>query len=126
MDTFGHKIKKFSPRQQEALLALAVTPSVAKAARQAHVGYTTLRRWLQDDDFRQELDRIRQEAAELARVQLQGLMLKSVTALADAMNDPKPSVRLRAAQIALAYGFRTGQLEKFQEQLEAVEDALPL
>ena len=59
-------------------------------------------------------------------MQLQGLMLKSVTVLAEAMNDPTPSVRLHAARTALAYGVRLGQLEKFQQQLEAVEDALPL
>ena len=108
------------------MLALAGSPSVAEASRQSQVGYTTLRRWLKDDDFRQELDRLRQEAAELAGAQLQGLMLQSVTVLADAMNDPKVSVRLHAARIALAYGVRLGQLEKFQQQLEAVEDAFPI
>ncbi len=126
MDTFGQKGKNFTPRQQQAMLALAGSPSVAEASRQSQVGYTTLRRWLKDDDFRRELDRLRQEAAELAGAQLQGLMLQSVTVLADAMNDPKVSVRLHAARIALAYGVRLGQLEKFQQQLEAVEDALPI
>ena len=126
MDNFGQESKGFTPRQQKAMFALAAAPTIAEAARQSRVGYTTLRRWLKDDDFRKELDRLRQEAAELAAAQLQGLMLKSVMILANAMDDPSSYVRLHAARTALSYGVRLGQLEKFQQQLEAVEDALPL
>ena len=122
----GRKIKKITPRQRIALSHLTAAPSTSEAARQSGISARTIRRWLQDDDFRQELDHLREEAGELAAVQLQGLMLQSVIVIAEAMKDPSVSVRLHAARTALSYGVRLGQLEKFQQQLEAVEDALPL
>ena len=117
--------RNFTSRQQRALLSLVATPSVAEAARQSRLGYSTLQRYLKDDYFRAELTRQRQEASDLTSSQLQGLMLQSVVVLAEAMRDPSANVRLRAARTALSYGIQLGQLEKFQQQLEAVEDSLP-
>ena len=53
---------------------------------------------MEDDDIRAELGRVRGQAAELACVELKGLMLKAVHVLGSAMEDPNPNVRLRAAQ----------------------------
>ena len=60
-------------KQLQALPHLVTAPSMSEAARRADVGRTTLYRWIEDDEFRRELERQRNEALELAHVELLSL-----------------------------------------------------
>ena len=128
MATNGNVDKKNNPtrRQKTALPVVAASPSVLEAARRSNVGLRTLHRWLEDDNFRRELERLQDEAAELARSELQGLMLRSVTVLSEVMKDPSPSIRLRAANSALAFAIKVGENRKLSEELASLEEALPV
>ena len=53
-------------------------------------------------------------------------MLKSVLVVAQALEDPSPAVRLRAAQTALAMGFKANDLHDMARRLERVDEALHL
>ena len=98
-------------RQQSALPIIAASPSIAQAAGASGIGESTLRRWLEDDKFRDELTRLRQESASLARQELQGLMLRSVSVLADAMDHPDMAIRLRAARYSMSFAVRFAKPE---------------
>ena len=113
-------------RQQAVLPVMAAAPSLAEAARISGFNERTLRRWLDDDDFRAELARLRQESAELARRELQGLMLRSVSVLAEAMDGPDQALRLRAARYALSFAVRVYETEKLSKDIQDLEDALSL
>ena len=113
-------------RQQSALSIIAASPSVAQAARTSGIGQSTIYRWMEDDDFRGELTRLRRESAELARRELQGLMLRSVSVLADAMEDPDKAVRLRAARYAMSFALRVGEIETLKREIRDLQEALPL
>ena len=78
--------------QLRALPYLVASSSISEGARVARVGLRTVYRWMEDSDFRAELERVRGEAAELAYVELKGLMLKAVHVLGDAMEDPNPHI----------------------------------
>ena len=124
----GRRIENFklSPRQQAVLPVIASTPSLAQAARISGFSERTLRRWLADDDFRGELTRLRQESAELARLELQGLMLRSVSVLSEAMDDPDKAIRLRAARYAMSFAVRASETEKLKKEIQDLEDAIAL
>ena len=62
-------------RRLQAMPIIAAAPTLARAARSSGIGHTALYRWLEDDRSRYELTRLRQEATDLARYELQGLML---------------------------------------------------
>lgn len=113
-------------RQLGSLPYLVAAPSISEGARRAEVGLRTLYRWMNDDDFQSELERQRSEAAELAYVELRGLMLKAVHVLGEAMEDESPQVRLRAAQTALGVGLRATELKDIQKRLDLLDAALPL
>ena len=101
--------------------------SLAQAARDADVHRATLHRWMEDDKFREELVRLRQEAAELARSELQELMLVSVAVLADAMeNAASHDVRVRAARTALSFGMQLNEMKKLREEIDTLQDALKI
>ena len=117
---------KLSPHQQAVLPVMASAPSLAQAARISGFSERTLRRWLDDDDFRGELTRLRQESAELARLELQGLMLRSVSVLSEAMDDPDKAIRLRAARYAMSFAVRVSETEKLKREIQDLEDAIAL
>ena len=128
MDENGRENQKsnLTFRQQSALPIIAASPSIAQAAGAAGIGQNTLRRWLEEDDFRDELARLRQESASLARQELQGLMLRSVSVLAEAMDHPDVNVRLRAARYSMSFAAQICEVEKLRSDIQALEEVLPL
>ena len=113
-------------RQLAALPYIVASASVSDAARLANVGRATLYRWMDDPDFRDELERRRAQAADLARAELRGLMLKGTLVLAEAMEDPDPAIRLRAAGATLHIGLKANDLRELRERLERLDDAFAL
>ena len=111
-------------RQQAALPTIALARSLAQAARDTGVAEHTLRRWLEDPSFRQELDRLRQESYDLARQQAQAAMPMCLSILADAaLESPDPALRVRAARYLLSYGVKFVEADNLRERLKSVEDA---
>ncbi len=101
------ELSPLSLRQQTVLPVLALSPSVAQAARQSGLSERTLRRWLDEPAFREQLSRLHQESYELARRQLQALVPHFLSVLtAEAIENPDPSVRIRAARYAMSYALR--------------------
>ena len=120
----GPKFSGLSHRQQSALPVIAATPTLAQAARSSGIGESTLYRWLEDPLFREELIRLRQEAADLAKRELQGVMLRSVSVISDALEDPDIAIRLRAARYGMSFAVQISEVEKLRADLQAVEDGL--
>ena len=120
------EISNLSDRQWAVLPVVASAPSLAQAARISGFSERTLRRWLDDDNFRGELSRLRQESAELARLELQGLMLRSVSILSQAMDDPDKAVRLRAARSAMSFAVRVSETEKLRKDIQDLKGAIAL
>ena len=121
----GAKFSSLSHRQQSALPVIAATPTLAQAARSSGIGESTLYRWLEDPLFREELTRLRQEAADLAKQELRGVMLRSVSVLADALEHPDIAIRLRAARYGMSFAVQISEIEKLRADLDAVEDGIP-
>ena len=113
-------------KQLAALPYIVAAPTLAEGARLATIGRTTLYRWMEDPGFRHALETTRSEAADLARTELEGLMLKSVLVLAEALEDPAPPVRLRAAHAAMTLGLRAIDLKELRRRLDSLDDALSI
>ena len=64
-------------KQLQAIPHLVASRSRSEAAKQAEIGRTTLYHWMEDEEFRKEIERLRDEALALAHVELKGLMLKA-------------------------------------------------
>ena len=120
------KSTSLTDRQLAALPYLVAAPSLSEGAYLANVGRTTLYRWMDDPEFRARLEHLRSQAADLARTELQGLMLKSILALAQAIEDPDPNLRLRAARATLYIGLKALDLKELQQRLDRLDDAFAL
>ena len=119
------KNSSLSRRQQSALPIIAATPTLAQAARSAGIAESTLYRWLEDEDFRDELTRLRQASADIAKREIQSVMLRSVSVLAEALDHPDVAVRLRAARYGMAFAVQISEVEKLKADLQSIEDSLP-
>ena len=53
-------------------------------------------------------------------------MLKSVIVLSEALKDPTPAVRLRAASAALALGLKSGDVKELHRRLDHLDSAFAL
>ena len=117
---------ELSDRQVTALPYLAAATTNEEGARMAEISITTLKRWRQDSVFRDELRRLREDAASLAHAELNGLALKSMATLTALLEDPNPRVRTQAVRIALNVGARVGETAKNTRRLNQLQKALTL
>lgn len=118
--------EELSDRQIAAIPYLAAAPTKQQGARMAEINISTLRRWQQDPVFRNELRRIREETANLAFAELNGLALKSASALAGLLEDDNPRIRAQAVRIALNISARNGETARNSRRLNQLQKALNL
>ena len=110
-----------SPRQDKAILALLTTPTVDQAARTAGVGRTTVHRWLNDEDFRDELRRRRTAIADAALDTFKVYVLRSVDTLSGLLDSENEKVRRLAAKDILEYVFRVREQQEIESRLARLE-----
>ena len=111
-------------RQQSALPAIAMASTIIQAARDSGIGKTTLHRWLQEPEFRQQLANYRQESADLARQQAQALLPRCLSVFAEVMEGPDPSLRLRAARYAVAFALQLAEVQDLKATLHQLEQSV--
>ncbi len=113
-------------RQITALPYLVASPTVTEGARLAGMSRRTVHRWMEDDHFRVQFERLRDEALSLAQAELKGLTLKGAGVLAEMLEDPSSNIRLRAAQIAISAGTKVNEQSNIQERIEHLSEAFHL
>jgi hypothetical protein len=121
-----NKAESLSTKQQKALAALVAQPTLPLAAAQAGVGHRTLCRWLAEDEaFKAEFRRIKQEIVGNAVYQLQKATNNAANALISLMNDLETpaSVRLAAAKAILEMAIEAVKVEDLAARLEVLEQA---
>ena len=119
------EISGLSLRQQALLPVVALSPSIAQAARDSGVSERTLRRWLDEPAFREQLSQLHRESYDLARRQLQALVPHFISVLAqEAIENPDPAVRIRAARYAMNYALRFCEIDKLNNDVQDLRGAL--
>ena len=115
-----------TPKQTLALPYIAATDSLTAGAKAARINRNTLQRWMHDPLFRSELERVRKDAESLARVELQGLVLKSINVLAELLEDPNPRIRANAVRTALLTALKVGDYRELRHEIETLQTATTL
>ena len=111
-----------SSRQILALPILAVAPNRRQAALEAGISEATLYRWLRNERFRAELNRLTAQAAEFTRSEIESLAKRSFTVLTDLMEDPDPAVRLRASRTVAAMGIQICEADALRRDNQHPEE----
>ena len=116
--------RALSRRQLLALPIVASASTLGQGASDADISRMTLYRWLQDDDFREEYNRVRSEIAELAMQEAKAGMLDGIITLRQCCRDPNGFVRSRAAHSLVALGYQQVHTEKLQEEIAELQKTL--
>lgn len=113
-------------RKEKALAALIRAPTREIAAREAGVGVSTLRRWVNEDEtfraaYKAALAGLLEDASEQANRNLS----KALDVLADVMDNGETSqVRTSAARTALEYALKLTEAVEIRARLDALEKML--
>jgi hypothetical protein len=121
----GHGAK-FERKMEDAIAALLSRPSIEDAARIAEVGEKTLRRWMQEPQFRARYLQARREAVGQATARLQQATGAAAATILKLMTDPNvpASVRLRAAEAAFGLAAKGIEFEDIDARVSELERGL--
>jgi len=125
----GHG-EKFSRKDEEAIDALITEPTIKAAAKKVGLGEKTLRRWLEDPDFREDLDAERMHRLEAATRGLEQAAPEAIASLQRVLSDSRYSRDwVPAAKAVLDALFKkarlhdTGRLSELERKGQAREQA---
>ena len=118
------KISILNSRQQGALPVIAAAPTLAQAARDCRVSESTIRRWLRDPAFADELELLRREYTGQVSQQCLGLVLRGMNVLAESMEDPDHTLRLRATRYALSFAVHLHESMKLNADIREMRESL--
>jgi hypothetical protein len=125
----GHGRKPTRLRQQ-AIAALITQPTVELAARACNVSYSTLNRWLKDEQFTAEIAEARNQVLTAAIDKLKAASYDSVVFLQAVVNSSNAieANRVNAAKFLVELALRVGAMEQLEQrirELERMNNALP-
>lgn len=114
-----------SAKQEQAIYALLVEPTLAKAAEKVGVNERTLYRWLDDPKFNAAFRAARRDAFAHAIALTHRYAPMAVQALAKIMTDPScpASARVSAANGILNFARESIELDDLAERVKALEQA---
>ena len=127
MEIFALTFFALTFRQQSALPIVALSPTVAQASRDSGVAERTLRRWLEDPAFHDELDRYRQDSYNLARMQFQASLPDCFSYLAEiAGESDDPAIRIRAIRCMMTFGTKFSEIEEIGARIRDAQEAIEI
>jgi hypothetical protein len=118
----GHG-EKLSHKQERAIAALLVAPSVTAAAQQIGVNENTLLRWLKDAAFQSAYRDARRAVVQHAIAQVQQATGEAVETLRNVMQDPAApaSARVSAAKAMLDTALKGIDIDDLEVRIAALE-----
>ena len=109
--------RDLTPRQLAALPIIVASSSNVQGARNAGIAERTFYRWLDNPDFRAELSRLREEAADLVLSDLKSSMSLSLAALIRCTQEDNAFVRYCAARYLFNNALEVGELQHLRDQV---------
>jgi len=120
----GHG-EKLTRKQEHAIAALLLEPTMADAAKSVGIGEVTLWRWLKREDFQAAYMKAKKKAVTQAVARLQQITSKAVDTLEAVMKDEDApaSSRVTAARVVLETSLKAIELEDLTARVEQLEKA---
>ncbi len=118
--------ENLTQRQIVALPHLLRPGPITEQARNAGISRNTLYRWFEDENFRECLERLREETLRFSQSEFQAITLKAVEAINDALDSNDIRIRLQAARIVMQESRNAQYDQTMQRRVENLFDAFQL
>lgn len=115
--------ENLTQRQITALPHLLRPGPITVQARNAGISRNTLYRWFEDENFRQCLERLREETLRFSQTEFQAITLKAVDAIEDALDSDDMGIRLQAARIVMNESRNAQYDQAIKHRIETIIDA---
>lgn len=115
-----------TPKQHKFLTAMLEEQSIDAAAKTARITRATAYKYLDDDEFRKELQAARRTIIDGISNRLRKLGTKAIETLNDNLTDAEatPATKNSTAKIILEFIYRSHELENVTERLDEMERLL--
>lgn len=115
-----------TPKQHKFLTAMLEEQSIDAAAKTARITRATAYKYLDDDEFRKELQAARRTIIDGISNNLRKLGTKAIETLKDNLTDAEatPATKNSTAKIILEFIYRSHELENVTERLDEMERLL--
>lgn len=123
MNELSEENSPFTAKQEKVLICLLNGETVKDAAKANKITETTIYLWLQKDEFKSELRRLRREAYETSFNKVQSVANQAIETLEKNLTCGNPSAEIRAAQILLEQSSKAIETLDILERLEVLENA---
>ena len=113
-----------SERQRAALPYFLSCRTYEEGCRQAGIGKNTFYSWLQESQFKAEMDRLRDDLVDQAIDILKANITKASYALVELLdNSGNPSIKRAVANDIIGHVFKARELQEFEKRLEVLEQS---
>jgi len=118
------KNKTVTPKKIKAVQALITSDTIQEAADTCGIGRATMYRFMQQEDFNQELQRAKRLIVNRAILRLQQSCRYAAQALAEICRDKEapPSARVSAAKEILNSSLKAIEIEGIEDRLKFLEE----
>lgn len=113
----------FNARQLQAI-PLLVCNSIAETARQLEMSEAQIYTWLQNPNFKVEIEQRRNDILESSISRLKGMVTKAVDVFVDLLGSQSESIRLKAANDIFNHVTKFVELRELTQRLDKLEDAV--
>lgn len=113
-------------KQKKAIAALLAAPTVQAAAEAAGVSYSTLRRWLSQDDFRRQYDAALSDLVSEAAIQAKKSLAPALSVLREVAEDQDCTAiaRVQAARALVDNTLKLAELSDIMTRLSKLEQSM--
>ncbi len=112
-------------RKKAALPFFVSCKTHDEACKQAGISRKTFYEWLKDEEFKADLDRMRDEIVNEAVQTLKTHMMKAVCVLVGLLEESGiPALKRHVANDIIAHVFKARELQEFEKRLIALEQAI--
>lgn len=115
--------EKFSAQQRQAL-PLLITQTNTQVAQTVGVAESTIYDWLRNEDFKNELDHLRQEAFSNAFEKIKSAASLAADKLIRFLSSEDDQIAFRAADKLLHAAFKIKELQETEARITTLEQAL--
>lgn len=127
----AERIAGLTTKQSIFLMEYSKTDNLSEACRKAGINRSTGYKYLEQEDFKFALEKMRVKIVNAAWTQLSSSLELAVKKVVDILNDPRTTInaRLRASELVFNYTSRytdsrdiIGRMERLEDSLDAGEN----
>ena len=111
-----------SPRQIRAIPHLLRAPTIEEGCRRARVSKAAVYLWLENEAFREELRRQREQLTVIALEGLGASVVKASAVLVRLLESPKDHIKLKAAETIVRLARRSMMLNGMDGPVDGTDD----